>query len=219
MTGPHGVETDEAHDPLITRRSKDMYGLICDPAWLQAIATVILVIITIIYVIQTGKLVHAPHTAFLKPEDIDLDYGKCLIKIKNLGPGAAVSMRVHARLLKKFEFAPTKKNPQRIFNFINWVEGKGASTISNGSTESYIFEGLISDLTPIKAEWKLITGKRSRDFWFYKTDYESKFLTNEGVEKITYYWNRLKEIVKSPYYRIQRMFYIRKRKKARKNET
>jgi hypothetical protein len=79
--------------------------------------------------------------------------------MKNYGPDAAVSVRVHARLPKKVSFVPTEKSPLRICMEIGWFEGKGASTISNGSTELYTFEGSISDFSPIRAEWKIITGK------------------------------------------------------------
>ena len=198
-----------------------MFGLTCDPACIQAIASIILVIITILYVIITYKLVHAPHTAFLQPEGINLqniDFENWLITIKNFGPGVAVSVRVYIRILKKLTFAPTKNNPQRVFMVVGWVEAKGASTISNGSTESYKFKGLIRDLAPIRTEWKLITGKRRRGIWFYKT-IDNKFLTKEGIHKIVYYWHRVYESIKSPYYIMQREYCIRKVKKASKNKT
>ena len=124
----------------------------------------------------------------------------------------AIGVRVYIRIHTEMFFAPTTKSPQRVFTVKDWVEAKGASTITNGSTESYKFDGLYSDLAPIRAEWKLITGKRKKGIWFYKSGDDSKFLTKEGIEKIAYYRCRAYESVKSPYFRMQRKYYFRKSK-------
>lgn len=186
-----------------------------DPIWIQAIAAIISSGITIWYVILTSKLVHFPHTAFLQPDGIHLSFDHSSIKIKNFGPGTAVCVKIFVRVTVPLELLPTTEYPPRLFMAINWEEAKGASTIADGSTEFYQFEGMLGNFAPIKVKWKLVTGKKRQDIWFYKTDTNIMFLTNENVN-LSYYWHRIVESIKSPYFKLLRKYYQRKRSLQRK---
>jgi hypothetical protein len=176
-----------------------------------AFASLLLAVITSIYVILTWKLLHAPHTAFLQPKSIDYLNDGWDIKIKNYGPGQATNVSVAIRTLKDVTWAPTPDQPQRVFTIVDWVQAEGPTEILVGDTASFHYGSrALRDLSPVLVRWGLVTGKKRMDMWFYKLGFDSKFQSREGIRRIRYYFERTVEGLKSPYFRFQRWRYMRK---------
>lgn len=70
-------------------------------SWIQAIASMILVLVTWKYVGLTNRMLHAPHRAFLTPTEVHRSStGRGWeVKVRNHGPGLALNIKLRKTVL------------------------------------------------------------------------------------------------------------------------
>lgn len=79
----------------------------------QAVATVILVGVTVAYVFITRNLAHAPHMAYIRPIDIKPNAGSFWeIKMHNYGPGVATGIRIKTIVWTVIEHASRQRRKE-----------------------------------------------------------------------------------------------------------
>jgi hypothetical protein len=181
---------------------------------ITAIATVVLCIITGIYIYSTRWLYHSPHRAFLRPTKINTkDHGWVFV-LRNFGPGLALNVQVRT-------VAVTKSEPIRSVNGASplwiiqqdFVSGTGPFEIQKGQEAEYYFpQYSIGFEYPVFVCWKSITGKTQRTFWIVPPDLQLKIFSLTLRERIRY-WLRWRQVnFLSPYHRIK-IWCIKKRGK------
>lgn len=99
-----------------------------DPQWAMVIFSALLVAVTIWYVIETRNIARqsAP-TGWLEPQSIGERFGpKVTLKIKNIGPGHAINIKVFLTLKKEI---PRGNEKGKILTQITELQMKGQTRI------------------------------------------------------------------------------------------
>lgn len=150
-------------------------------AWLQAIGSLILLIVTSVYVSYTYRIIHSPHKTILKPIKIDVESNGLTISIQNIGPNIAYNVMLETVVYKINEKA------REII-----VERSDFEVKPNEEAE-YLFSQYTTELKyPFIISWETVTGQKSISEWFYSNKY--------GKEKFEYKCilskNKYKKLIK-----------------------
>ena len=63
-------------------------------AFVHALATIILVLVTILHIALNKKIMHSPHQSFVRPTNAHVTDENWEIELKNYGPGLALDVRI-----------------------------------------------------------------------------------------------------------------------------
>ena len=132
-------------------------------AWVQAVSTVILLIVTGVYVVYTRRIIHSPHSTILKPSSITRDFKNVRIYIENIGPNPAYDVRIESILVKNMLLNEGKSVKEL-------KTAEGTYCIRPSEKIEYIFEEdyFSTDLTePFIIKWTSTTGDNAISIWYY----------------------------------------------------
>ena len=181
--------------------------------WIQSIATSVLVIVTILYVIFTYRMLHVQYKAYLKPTGSTIDDGNIKIKIWNFGPGLATNVKVKTVVLKTQEIAETAANKPLYFNTMDFPIAKGPFEVEKQTEALYSFDGLIPFTYPFFISWRTITGGRQETVWRIFVE-DNKIVPQNIFSKLKFKLWLIFMNLQSPYHnRIRKWWYFRKEKK------
>jgi len=135
-----------------------------DPLWIQAISTVVLAVITIVYVFLTHKLVHVKFKALLKPTSFGLEqkHGKLFtMQLKNFGPGVATHIQIKALVSLKWD-----SSLEKYWSTIKNINPEGPFALEASEQAEYSFDEMIHLHYPILLKWKSINAKKQKSCWY-----------------------------------------------------
>jgi hypothetical protein len=152
------------HD-LVTKYVQDIqiYSVV-----VQAVSSIVLVIVTTAYASFSYKLLHAPHKAFLVPVSIKVVGSGWILMVRNLGPGLAKNLKITAVGVTIDSIDPVKKG--KVWTVKRFVKLEGPLHLMPNEEKEYKSnEYLISFDHPFYITWKSITGKSQKTPWLVKT--------------------------------------------------
>lgn len=141
------------------------------PNWIQAIATCILLVITLFYAYHTKRLVDESYTAFLTVEKLDNPSMEgCILSVINHGPGHAIDVKVYIEMNCFSNIIEGINNTTKI------VATTGPSVLISGKKASFEIrdpEYSMPTSTKIYIKYKVQSGKEFNYEWV--TDLESDY--------------------------------------------
>jgi len=184
---------------------------------IQAVASIVLVIVTIAYVFFSYKLLHASHRAFLVPISIHIGDESWILKVKNVGPGLAKNLKIKAVGVTIVAFDPIKKG--RV-----WVENKFGSAkgplylMPNEEAEYRFDKYLLSFDDPFYITWKSITGKSQKTSWLVNIGVTHNIIPLSFLSSVKWRikWYRVRLF--SPFYDFIKWLRFRKASKSKRGE-
>lgn len=185
--------------------------------FIQALSSLILVIVTIYYAIITNKILHSSYRTYLKPISFTFKNNKWIIKVKNFGPGNAFGIKFKTIVMKNMML-----DPYEVLSKV-WYETEmksvsGAIEILANCEGEFSLEGGILKITlqdPFFIEWTTITGKRQKSGWLYNTGYQvSEFRPMTKYEQVKFQLNRIRLKIKSPYVKLCKKLKFQKYSKG-----
>ncbi len=182
-------------------------------AWLQAIASFFLVIITAVYVCLTYKLLHAPYKAFLKPISVRIkqNFGPT-IKIRNLGPNLATNIRVKIVVLSDFTLDPLGGESLQGWAEYKLAKTHGLTEISPYKEDEYSFKDIAAfDKYPLFIQWETIIGKTQQTAWRINLGSDKEVVPINFYDQVKFKVKWLyRNNVPSYYQRIRKWWRFRK---------
>lgn len=137
----------------------------------QALATIVLVLVTIFYAWFTRKLMHTGHHSQLEPKSIQHKNGRWIVELTNHGPGIAKDI-----VLKKLGIFPAHKGTLQEMQLVDSIQrhapvAEGRSTLGAQESHEYRFQTskMLNPSEPFRLTWRTVTGKRYRDFWKFES--------------------------------------------------
>ncbi len=152
-------------------------------AAIQAISSIILLIVTIMYVKATYRMIHSSQESHIRPVQFKYENGQNILFIKNFGPGIAINVQVFA---EPSEVLDNDESTQLIYlnealNILynvfrdNFVKAKANSfeIVPNDCTE-FIFKHKINTNSPVLLSWETVTGEKKHKLIRLKIDNDGK---------------------------------------------
>lgn len=187
-------------------------------ASIQALSSVILIVVTAFYVVLTYKLLHTPHKAFLIILSIKSDNKGWILKIKNLGPGLAKNLQIKTVVQKILDFDPIKKGTVWLENTLSPASGP-FQLMPNEEGEYCFGPNWISFDDPFYITWQSINGKKQKTAWLDSDVRRGSFipLNFEAAIKWKIKWYKINLF--SPWNRFKRWRIFKKATKLKRTES
>ncbi len=185
-------------------------------AWLQAFATLVLVAVTIFYVRYTGMLVHAQHRAFVKPVAVKIAEKGWIIKLRNYGPGVVKDVRIRTVVREIIGI--------RDDGFDCWVNADitpaiGTYVLAPGEEAEYLFKTLLSFEDPFFIQWRTLTEVVEKTSWLIQIGQKDRVVPLSGRDRIRFLLKWRWTCLKSPYVKVQRWLYYRRKLSSSKRSS
>lgn len=121
-------------------------------AVVQAVATVVLLLVTGVYVWHTSRLVHMPHAAFLKPMSFDhrSQMGRWIVRVNSFSHNFAMDIELWA-----------------VSTAGELVRARGLSEIKPGQETDYTFDATPTLKDPFFVKHRSVTGETVAKAWLY----------------------------------------------------
>ena len=150
--------------------------------WIQAIASIVMVIVTIVYVRHTKQLVEQSSNCYLGIEDIDFPKVRgCEIYIMNYGPSNALDIAVCVEMISLAKILENERDRVRLIT----ATGPKALPINReGKYEITDNTYTIQDNTKILVYNATHTGKEVVHQWTYSPDVGAEFVGEVNKESL-----------------------------------
>jgi hypothetical protein len=164
----------------------------------QAVSSIILVIVTTVYASFSYKLLHAPHRAFLVPVSIKVAGRGWMLVVRNLGPGLAKNLKVTAVGVTIGPIDPVEKG--KGWNVKRFVKLEGPQYLMPNEEKEYRSEEyLLSFDHPFYITWKSLTGKSQKTPWLVKGSGMDSMITLGFLASVQYEMIWYKNVMLSPF--------------------
>lgn len=188
----------------------------------QAGASIVLLIITIIYVVLTHKLLHAPHKAFLRPILIKPETEGWTLRVRNFGPGIAINLQIRTVLLKNLQLDPFPKQSLMAWSDNRLLPAHGPFQLMPNEEADYHFDDWISFEDPFYITWKSIIGKKFKTSWLIHAGkvlgQEDKYVPLKFFPSLSWKIKWFMIQLSSPYYRFKKWKHFRKASQLKRPE-
>lgn len=134
---------------------------------IQVISSVVLTVVTAVYVVITHRILQVPNQSFMRPIDIDQERANWTIKVHNFGPGMALNINVKTILSNSN--CPQELTREELQQTEHLVVAVGNWELESSQDGYYCFNSY--EFTrflayPIIIQWETITGKKKKTVWW-----------------------------------------------------
>ncbi len=134
---------------------------------IQAISSVVLIIVTIGYIVFTKKLAHSAHDCFIRPVSLKTstdDMHGWKLFIHNYGPGTALNVAVEVIAIESTN--PDENCPGWYWLNEKIVKGTGPYEIEPQKTQEFLIPPIINfENNPFYLTWNTLTSKTNKSAW------------------------------------------------------
>jgi len=172
---------------------------------ISSFAVTLTLLCTIIYVIQTRKMVHLPYSAHLGIDLDQFDFYNGKFVVNNYGPGIATNIKI----LYCKNVVIRKESDNSKFQYPKCFYTESHGQVANNSETAFKFEtnGLVL-INPFEIHWISLTGKKYRKYYLYSTDQNMKFKTLTKFEIFKWQLKKYSFVLLSPYNYIMKTRYF-----------
>jgi hypothetical protein len=172
----------------------------------QALASVILIIVTAVYVYLTYEILHSPYKAFLVVTSVtSAKSGNkgWIVKIKNFGPGLAKNLKIKNVVQTIIGFDTMKEGQVYLKNEFSLASG--SFFLRPNEEGEYCFEKcFLSFDTPFYLTWQTITEKGQKSAWLKRDNTSENYVPLNFTERIKWKFRWYKIVLLSPYHKLKR---------------
>ena len=134
--------------------------IIDNAAFIHALATIILVGVTIAHIILNKRIIHSPHKSFVRPVKLWVDT-VWKVGLKNFGPGLALNIK-----LRKLVTVKKKRILSKALKTTSKLRfADGPYELSADSDADYKYRYHMEFNTPFFLYWETITGYKTKSAW------------------------------------------------------
>jgi len=178
---------------------------------IQALSSIVLMMITAIYVYLTYVISSSHYMSYIRPVALGLlnetNGNKWSISIINCSSNLAIDVVVTTTAITSSKYS---RHSKKYFNTIEIIKGEGPFEIKPGEIEDYSFNGFIEFEFPIEVMWKTLQNKDKKTSWkiinINKPDEEKivpVVLSDYMKYKVAWYGIK----IKSPWVKINKIYY------------
>lgn len=167
---------------------------------IQALTSVVLVILTAIYIRYTSILAHGPFNTLVMPKKIraDSDSFGWQITLYNTGPGMALKVKL-TTIAATNKMQDLKKEGY-YWLVEDWCTADGPYAINPNEQKEFLIKYLLDFDKPFFIQWETQTGKKKKNVWKILIDSDDKVVglsrMDEFKFRIKWIWGSIKTVLK-----------------------
>lgn len=168
---------------------------------IQALATVVLVVLTAVYIRFTSVLAHVPFYTLVMPCKIRVDKDRLgwQIALYNTGPGMALNVKL-ITIAATSQIQDLKKEGY-YWLVEDWCTADGPYAINPNEQKEFLIKYLLDFDKPFFIQWETQTGKKKKSVWKILIDSDDKVVglsrMDEFKFRIKWIWGSIKTAIKA----------------------